>query len=233
MLNRKTGDIPPLGKLLSPFSGFWQNNESVNIVSEQLNIPGLKAKVIVRLDDNLVPHIFANNNHDLYFVQGYIHAKYRLWQMEFQTYAAAGRISEIIGEKAVDYDRQQRRFGMVYGADNTLKAMLADSLSAEAVNAYTEGVNVWIEALAEKDFPIEYKLLDYKPEPWTPLKCALLLKYMTYDLAGFSNDFFLTNILKTYGQPAIDSLFPSTPLNNNPIIPSSTPWGFFYRYRFQ
>ncbi|MBA2407738.1 MAG: penicillin acylase family protein [Chitinophagales bacterium] len=226
LLNRKTGDIPPLGKLLSPFSGFWQNNEDHNIDSEQLNIPGLKAKVIVRLDDNLVPHIFANNNHDLYFIQGYIHAKYRLWQMEFQTYAAAGRISEIIGEKAVDYDRQQRRFGMVYGAENTLKAMLADSLSAEAVNAYTEGVNVWIEALAEKDFPIEYKLLDYKPEPWTPLKCALLLKYMTYDLAGFSNDFFLTNILKTYGQPAIDSLFPSTPLNNNPIIPSGTSWGF-------
>ncbi len=106
LLNRKTGDIPPLGKLLSPFSGFWQNNEDHNIDSEQLNIPGLKAKVIVRLDDNLVPHIFANNNHDLYFIQGYIHAKYRLWQMEFQTYAAAGRISEIIGKTLLKMGKQ-------------------------------------------------------------------------------------------------------------------------------
>ncbi|MBA2423333.1 MAG: penicillin acylase family protein [Chitinophagales bacterium] len=226
LLNKKIGDIPPLGKLLSPFSGFWQNNETNKIVSEHLRIPGLREKVLVKLDDNLVPHIFANNNYDLYLAQGYIHAKYRLWQMEFQTHAAAGRISEIIGNKAIGYDRQQRGFGMVYGAKNSLKAMLADSKSAEAVNAYTEGVNAWISELEYGDLPIEYKLLDYQPEPWTPLKCALLLKYMTYDLAGYSKDFFLTTILNQYGLIAIDSLFPSKPFINDPIIPSGTPWDF-------
>ena len=55
------------------------------------------------MDDHLVPHIFAQNNYDLSFAQGYITAKYRLWQMEFETAAAAGCISEIIGAKALDY----------------------------------------------------------------------------------------------------------------------------------
>jgi penicillin amidase len=80
--------------------------------------------------------------------------------------------------------------------------------------------------LNERNLPIEYKLLDYKPEPWTTLKCALLLKYMTYDLAGHSDDFYVTNILKKYGQEAIDSLFINDPYFHDPIIPPGTTWDF-------
>src|SRR5204863_2091709 len=168
-------------------------NELKNFSSTELKLSGLKDKVIVKMDDNLVPHVFANNNHDLYFAQGYITAKYRLWQMEFETAAAAGRVSEFVGIKAIEYDRQQRRFGMVYGAENALKEMENDPASKETVHAYTDGVNAWINSLSAKNFPVEYKLLDYKPEQWTPLKCALLLKFMTYDLAGRSDDFYITN----------------------------------------
>src|SRR5690242_19305284 len=98
-LNVKLGDIPPVGKFFSPFTGFWQNNENQNFSSDELKLAGLKDKVIVTIDDNLVPHIFANNNYDLYFAQGYITAKSRLWQMEFEMAAAAGRVSEFVGEK--------------------------------------------------------------------------------------------------------------------------------------
>src|SRR6476659_10136222 len=87
-LNVKLGDIPPVGRFFSPFTGFWQNNQKQDFPSRELKLPGLKDKVIVKMDDNLVPHIFANNNHDLYFAQGYITATYRLWQMEFETAAA-------------------------------------------------------------------------------------------------------------------------------------------------
>jgi len=225
-LNTKQGDLPPIGTFFSPFTGFWQNNETGKISDEQLKIPGVKDKVIVRMDDNMVPHIFAQNNYDLYFAQGYITAKYRLWQMEFQTAAAAGRISEIVGNRAIDYDRQQRQWGMVYGAENTEKAMESDPQCKQAADAYTAGVNAWINSLSEKDFPIEYKLLDYKPELWTNLKCALLLKYLSYDLAGYSDDFYLTNILKKYGEPAVDSLFVNRPFVMDPIIPQGTPWNF-------
>src|SRR5438045_2762462 len=81
-----------LGKLLSPQHGIWQNAESTSTnFNAQLQFPELKGKVDVYLDERLVPHVFAENEMDLYFVQGYLHAKFRLWQMELQTHAAAGR----------------------------------------------------------------------------------------------------------------------------------------------
>src|SRR6185436_6767305 len=156
-LNSKLASVPPLAKFMSPFTGFWQNNESAKSSNEELKIPGLKDKVTIAIDDNLVPHIFAQNNHDLYLAQGYITAKYRLWQMEFETAAAAGRVSEFVGVKALEYDRQQRRYGMVYGAENALKEMEKDPASKEAAYAYTDGINAWINSLSAKNFPVEYK----------------------------------------------------------------------------
>ena len=117
----------PLGSLLSPHEGIWQNTEDVHAdQGGDFRLPELKGKVEVFLDARLVPHVFADQEQDAYFVQGFIHARHRLWQMEFQTHAAAGRISEIVGEKGIDYDRTQRRNGMVYAAENALHRMEAD-----------------------------------------------------------------------------------------------------------
>ncbi|MBX7109295.1 MAG: penicillin acylase family protein [Chitinophagales bacterium] len=226
VLNNRIGALPPVGKLFSPFSGFWQNNENGEVTESDLTLPGLIAPVKVIMDDNLVPHLFARNNHDLYLAQGFIHARYRLWQMEFQTHAAAGRVSEIVGARALPYDRQQRHFGMVYAAENAESAMMDDPVMKEAITAYTEGVNAFIQSLSVKDLPIEYKLLDYHPEPWTTLKCALLLKYMTYDLAGGSSDLAVSNAMKKYGKEAVDSLFNGHPYLSEPIIPAGTIWDF-------
>ena len=124
-LNTKLGSVPPLGKFLSPSQGVWQN-EKTESTSDNFQIEGLLDKVTVYYDANLIPHIFAQNDMDLYRSQGYITAKHRLWQMEFQTYASGGRLSEIIGEKALNYDRAQRRKGMVFGAENALEKMKED-----------------------------------------------------------------------------------------------------------
>ena len=103
-MNNKLGMIPPLGKFLNPFGGFWQNAESEQVeFPAQLQFDALNEKVQIHFDDRMVPHIFAENLHDLYFIQGYVTAQHRLWQMEFQTMAAAGRLSEIIGEKAIPF----------------------------------------------------------------------------------------------------------------------------------
>ena len=90
---------PRLGYFLSPQQGFWQNAEPTDVsFNEDIKIKGIKANTEVYFDDRLVPHIYADTDADAYFIQGYLHAKFRLWQMEFQTYAAAGRLSEILGE---------------------------------------------------------------------------------------------------------------------------------------
>src|SRR4051812_48592295 len=88
-LNNSIGSIPPIGKFISPQQGFWQNAEpSDKNFSGDLAFPQIKNAAQVFFDERLVPHVFAKNDDDAYFIQGYLHAKFRLWQMEFQTFAA-------------------------------------------------------------------------------------------------------------------------------------------------
>lgn len=225
-LNRPWGSIPAFGPLLSPFVGFWQNAESIDNADEEATVNGTKSPVTVIIDDLAIPHVFAQNDHDLYFVQGYLTARDRLWQMEFQTHAAAGRVSEIVGDKALELDRFNRHLGMGYGAEQTLKGMQADPTTRDALDAYTAGVNAWIKQLTPARYPIEYKLLGYEPEPWTPLKCALLLKQMSSTLAGGADDLLMTNILRKYGTAVTANLFPDYPTREDPIIPPGTKWEF-------
>ena len=117
LLNSRIGSTPPIGKLLDPFQGIWQTALIPDIpVEESLDIPGLQQEVTVVYNDRGVPHIFALNDQDLYLAQGYITARHRLWQMEFSTHAAAGRISEIVGKQAINFDKYHRKIGMTYGA---------------------------------------------------------------------------------------------------------------------
>ena len=216
--------IPPLGKFLDPYHGFWQNLEPTNYQGKkQLVLPGLKEPVSVVYDSLLIPHIFARNNDDLYLAQGYITAMHRLWQMEFQTHAAAGRVSEIVASDAVlNYDRRQRRLGMVYGAQQALKSMEEHP----AVIQYTKGVNLFIQSLDYTDLPFEYKLLNYYPEPWTNLKCALLLKNMAQTLNMGDKDIEMTNALALYGKPMVDLLYPDNENTGDPVVDKPGGWNF-------
>lgn len=224
--NKKIGDVPPVLKFLNPFMGFWQNAERSGLANEKISIPGAKDSISILFDDKMVPHIFATNDRDLYLAQGYVTAMHRLWQMDFQTRYAAGRISEVVGQSAVEIDRYQRRMGLVYGAENSLKGMMSDEKSREMVLAYTDGVNAYINSLSEGDYPIEFKLLDYKPELWTPIKCALLLKQMSAALAMGSNEFYMSNILQKFGNQVTEDLFPDYPFREDPMIPAGTKWDF-------
>jgi penicillin G amidase len=226
-LEAKFGDFPRFGEFLNPGTGFWRNAESKNAtLSEELKLDGLQGKVIVKFDEHRIPHIFAENDHDLYYVQGYITAKDRLWQMDIQTRAAAGRLSEAVGAKAIEVDRYHRRMGMTYGAENSLLGMMNDPESKMMIEAYTEGVNSYIHRLKPKDYPVEFKLLDYAPEEWKPVNCAYLLKNMSETLAGGSDDFAMTNNLKVFGPKTVNDLFPDYPFHEDPIIPSGTKWNF-------
>ncbi|UPL49299.1 penicillin acylase family protein [Hymenobacter sublimis] len=225
VLTTKHGDVPPVARLLSPYRGFWQNGETAADFPAQqtLQLPGLHQPVRVRFDDRRVPHIFAQNDHDLYYAQGYLTARDRLWQMEFMTRVAAGRISEVVGPKALEYDRFQRRMGLPYGAENSLRSMLRNDTTRLVLESYSEGVNAYISSLAPQDYPFEYKLLDYAPEPWQPLKCALLLKLMAWDLSGRSDDLRMSNILRKYGPRVVQDLFPNYPNREDAIVPPGTP----------
>ncbi len=223
-LNKKWGSVPPMGKFLSPQHGFWQNAEATDHdFAADLKFPDLKGKAEVYFDERLVPHIFADNDEDLYFVQGYIHAKFRLFQMDLQTKAAEGRASEIAGARAVNYDKEQRRLGMKFAAENALKEMQKDPVSWTVFSAYTKGVNAYIHSLKKSEIPIEYKLLDFKPEEWTNLRTALLLKMMAKMLSsGTEDDLTATNAKTIFTEQEFNMIYPQVRDSLVPIIPKGT-----------
>ena len=228
-MNQSWGTIPPIGKIFSPFHGFWMNAESRDSgepTEETLQIEGLHQPVQVVYDEMGVPHVFAQDDHDLYLAQGYLTAKDRLWQMEFQTHFAGGRISEIVGEKGIASDQFQRRMGSVYGAEKSFEGMQQDPAAKMALEAYSAGVNAYIGSLSDRQLPLEYKLLNYRPEPWTPIKSALFLKNMSFVLASGTDDLKMTNILRKYGREVAEDLFPNYPFQESPIIPVGSPVDF-------
>ena len=219
----------PLGHLLSPQHGLWQNAEPADVdFNATLHFSGLKGTTEVYLDERLVPHVFAENEADVFFVQGYLHAKFRLWQMDFEVRAAGGRLSEVLGATSGtsdilnNVDRYFRRLGMVYAAEKSLSFIETDPVTKPVIDSYTAGVNAYINTLTESTIPIEYKLLGYKPELWTNLKTALFLKYMSFDLAGGESDFEYTSAKNAFTKAVFDKLYPLAQDSVDPIIPRGT-----------
>ena len=225
-LNIKIYNVPPLGKFLNPFSGYLALVNSDNLPIEDLVFNDLNDSVQIIWDELRIPHIFSQNQHDLYFTQGYIMAKDRLWQMEFQSMVAAGRLAEIIGFEALEIDKFHRRIGIKYGAKNSLEYIKKDSTIYNMLLSFTDGINAYVKELNESNKPLEYKILDYYPEQWSPFKTILILKYMAWTLSGKSSDFAYSKLLHTYGEKLINELFPLIPYNVDPIIPKETTFDF-------
>ena len=229
LLSSPIGSAPPLGKFISPQQGFWQNAEPAdNNFNDFLTFPSLKNRVDVYFDDRLVPHVFGEEEEDVYFVQGYLHAKFRLWQMEFQTHAAAGRLTELLGpgpdSAYLNNDRNMRRVGMVYGAERSLVAMEKDVNTKIQMDAYTAGVNSYITTVTSSSLPLEYRLLNYLPEKWTNLKTALFLKFMSHDLTGYETDIEYTNAKAFFSREDYNKLYPVFEDSMQPIVAKGTPF---------
>lgn len=218
--------LPPLGKFLDPFHGFWQNAESNVEIPESLTAAGLVDEVDVVYDSMMIPHIFAKNEDDLYFMQGYVTASMRLWQMETQIRSGAGRLSEVLGPRLLDRDRSQRRLGMVYAAENAFNAAQKDPATKQAISSYTAGINAFIETLDANTLPFEYKLLNYKPEEWKDINTAMLLKNMAQTLNMGDKDKEMTLALSLVGKPMVDLLWPDFENVGDPIVDRTGTWKF-------
>ena len=215
------GDIPALGKLISPFQGCWQSADSPSLQDETYDFPALKQAVRVKYDEQFTPHIYAQHLQDAIFIQAYLHAKNRLWQMDMTTRLASGRLSEVAGMKTLETDRNMRRKGMVFAAENSTRAMLQNEKSAPIIRSYTQGVNQFIQELDDHHLPLEYLLMSFKPEPWTPLKTGLMLKFMADKLSGHTQDFELSLARQCFPD-YFDNLYPLHLQEEFPVISSSS-----------
>lgn len=221
------GPLPPAGSFFHPIEGFWANAETNQVTGEvQLSSGALSDDVEVYFDERGVPHIFAQNDYDLYFTQGYITARDRLFQMELQIRAAGGFLAEWLGDDLIEYDKNQRRLGMLYGAEKAMEEIQADSVIFNVVNAYADGVNTYIESLSFEKYPLEYKILGVEPAKWEPINTALLLKYMTQMLAARSEDVRTSNTMAYFGEDFVNQFLSARPDLMDPIVPKDTPWDF-------
>ncbi len=220
LLDAKRGPMPPLGKFLSPFEGFWRNGEAAGPIRGREFFPaGLEATVVAEFDRRGVPHLFAPDLRSLFFAQGFVTARDRLWQMDIQSRAGLGRLSEVLGPGLLRVDLERRRMGMPASARASLEVMLRDSLTRVALEGYADGVNAWISQIKPATWPIEFKLLDYAPEPWTPLKSAALVKNMQWTLSRSDEDVGLERVLDSLGAGFFQRYYPARHPGSEPIFP--------------
>ena len=167
---------------------------SLPVIDGELNIEGLKDEVIVTRDDKGVPSIQAKNDEDLYFAQGFIQAQDRLFQMDLARRQASGRLSEIIGESALENDKKFLLFDLKKSAERSESTYSEET--KQILNSFANGVNTFIKYAKENNkLSYEFKLLGYEPEDWTIVDTLTIGKYMAYDLGGHYDYQAFNNIL--------------------------------------
>jgi len=215
------GPLPPLRPLLDPWVGAWQLARAGEPAA-QLNesLPGLSAPVEIRIDHRGVPHVFASSEADAWRAQGWLVARDRLFQMNLQTRATAGRLTEWVGARALEADRRSRQSGLARTADRQWDALAADDPSRLAFEAYAEGVNAWIGAMGAADLPLEYRLLGVHPDRWEPKHTMYLFQQMATVLAAQDATVPRDRLVALVGDAVADVLLPIHSPVQEPIQPN-------------
>ncbi|MEM9837067.1 MAG: penicillin acylase family protein [Bacteroidota bacterium] len=221
--------VPALGSFIYPTTGFWRNArpQLIQPHSGQIELNHPDAKGTVVYDDRGVPHIFAPNLEAAVFLQGYVTAKDRLWQMDISTRSTGGRLAEVLGKKLIERDRRQIRHGYRAAARNseaTWQQYFPEDYAL--TSTYTAGINAFIAQLSPEDYPLEFKLLDYAPEPWSVYKSALVTKGMSQSMTDRWTDAQASKALQAFGPETYKVLFPEDNPRLSPIVPNGTPFDF-------
>jgi penicillin amidase len=166
----------------------------------------LTAAASVVFDTHGEPHIRAANQEDAFFLQGYVTAQDRLFQMDALRRFAGGSLAEILGPTLVESDRDSRKLRMRRIAEEAY-VTLPDADRA-AFAAYTRGVNHFITTHLN-NLPVEFTLLGYQPRPWSVVDCLLLCLHMYRSLTTTWKDELIKGSMLVQGDRAkVDFLYP-------------------------
>jgi penicillin amidase len=182
-----------------------------------VELAGFTDEVVVYRDAYGIPHIYAQNESDLYRAVGYCMAQDRLWQMDLLRRACTGRLSEIFGEEFVETDLLMRSLRMPEKSrmilKNTEDPMVRVSLD------FADGVNQYIESHIDR-LPPEFTILRYKPEEWLPEHSINLVSYMGWDLRlSWDEEVVLHKIRRLFGDAKAKELVPNMALHKSVVFP--------------
>ncbi len=178
------GPLPPMGPAFNPGTGVWTVANGATLpTSRTLTIQGLKDPVRIQFDQRGTAYIDAANDHDLFFAIGYLHAKYRLFQMDLMRRQGEGLLSQVVGVQALPSDEFEDSLGLSRTAKAEWQALAQTSAARQALLAYTSGVNAVIKKdIASGNLPFMFKLLGYQPTLWQPTDTLVIQGIMTQDM---------------------------------------------------
>ena len=144
-----------------------------------VSLPGLHAPAVVLRDHDGVPHVYAFDEHDALFMQGFLQANDRLFQLDYLRREASGTLAELIGQDALPSDVELRTIGLRRAAERSVAAYSANV--QDGLQAYADGVNAWVQ---QHPLPIEYGALELTQfEPWSALDSAVIGKALAFQLS--------------------------------------------------
>lgn len=208
------GPLPAVGPAFNPVTGAWTMAVDAQVSNQTLHLNGLAQPVRVSLEADGTAHIVAQTAHDLFLATGYVHAKFRLFQMDAERRQGAGRLSEILGPAALDTDRFELQLGLLRTAQLEWSQLPEGDSTRAAMLAYAQGVNDRIneaESLHQLD-PL-FTLLGYRPQPWTPIDTLLVKGDMTQTLNFTDTPLLMAQLVKSLGPDRVAAWFPVLPPN--------------------
>ena len=213
--------IAPLGNIMFPGNGLWNVPGEVPD-HETIHESSLVNDVIVYRDEWGIPYIYASNESDLFFAQGYCHAQDRFFEMDLIRRQVRGKLSEVVGEDALELDKMNLAMGMEYWAIKTDEKMRelhesGDLPIVPLLDRYCDGINYYLYTHRHEK-PIEYQLLGFEPEEWTSIDTLCLVQEMARQLSWGYDDLYRLIKYEALGVENYTELFTST-YGQIPIIP--------------
>ncbi|WP_132058437.1 penicillin acylase family protein [Halorussus amylolyticus] len=208
------GSLSPVRGYLdrfAPFSGSaWR--DATDPTNRRVESP--HGEATVRYDEYGTPHVEAANERALYFAVGYVQAADRLFQMDLQRRVMRGQLSEVVGEATLDSDEFNVKMDFVGGSEANLE-LLDGTPSGELVEAFSAGVNACID---REELPLEFGLLEYEPDSWTPTDTMLMETQISWTLTGNFWTLERELLASELGDDAADELYPFRLDHDAPII---------------
>ena len=215
-----SGSFQP-GPMLEPVNGLWSTARAARPwPSETIMLDGMEDSVRVTMDERGVPHIRATSDMDAMAALGYVVIRDRLFEADFIHRVSTGRLSEMLGEAALDIDRHFHENGIVEAVRRNTRLM-ENRMPREsrAADAYARGANAWLSGLTPDKYPLEYRLLGAEPpEVITREFTMALYAYMSYDLSFRTSDRRHAYARATLGEEAYSALYPEYSSWEIPIV---------------
>jgi penicillin amidase len=191
--------------------------ESLPVYEGELKAPSLILEVKIYFDSLAIPYVFAENDEDVSFTLGYLHARERMFSMDMIRRAGEGRLSEIFGVETLPFDKMFRAVGLARTARMIKEKMNPEGL--KLLEAYSRGVNYYLEEKKNK-YPVEFDVLGYQPESWKPEHSIIVIRMMAWELnLGWWTDLAFTELVQKLGEEKVKEILPDYPENAPTIIP--------------